>query len=276
MLGVHLTQTFVTLEVVTIGAVKRLDNLSAILLGVGVVDLTFVGDGVERGLGDIKMTGLNNLGHVAEEKGQQEGADVGPVHVGVGHDNDAVVTQVFQAEVIANAGPHGGDEGPDFVIAQHSIQMRPFRVQNLPPQGQNGLEAAIPAHLGAAAGAITLDNVKLGQAGIPFRTVGQLAGQGHRGEGVLANDQIPRFSGRFSGPGRGLAFVHDDLGFFRVGFQVDIGDIGHHRLDRIANVGIHQFDFGLTFKLRVGVLNRNDGRQPFPNIIPEKVVIALS
>jgi hypothetical protein len=41
------------------------------------------------------------LGHLAVEEGQQQRADVGAVHVRVGHDDDAVVAQLVGVEVVA-------------------------------------------------------------------------------------------------------------------------------------------------------------------------------
>ena len=50
-------------------------------------------DLVQRRLGDVDMAALDQIGHLAVEEGQQQGTDVGAVHVRVGHDDDAVVAQ---------------------------------------------------------------------------------------------------------------------------------------------------------------------------------------
>ncbi|OBQ25192.1 MAG: hypothetical protein AN485_24655, partial [Anabaena sp. MDT14b] len=55
------------------------------------VQLFFAGlDFVERWLGDVDVTALDQVGHLAIKEGEQQGADVRAVHVGVGHDDDAV------------------------------------------------------------------------------------------------------------------------------------------------------------------------------------------
>lgn len=46
---------------------------------------------VERRLGDVNVAALDQFGHLAVEEGQEQGADVRTVHVGIGHDDDAVV-----------------------------------------------------------------------------------------------------------------------------------------------------------------------------------------
>jgi hypothetical protein len=73
-----------------------------------VVDvlLTFLAlDLVERRLGDVDVAALDEALHLAVEEREQEGADVGAVHVGVGHDDDLVVAGL------------GGVEGADVALA---------------------------------------------------------------------------------------------------------------------------------------------------------------
>ena len=49
---------------------------------------------IERRLGDIDVAALDELLHVAEEKSEQQSADVAAVDVGVGHENDFVIAQL--------------------------------------------------------------------------------------------------------------------------------------------------------------------------------------
>ena len=53
---------------------------------------------VQRRLGDVDVAAFDQLGHLAVEEGQEQGADVRAVHVGIGHDDDAVVAQFFGIE----------------------------------------------------------------------------------------------------------------------------------------------------------------------------------
>ena len=53
---------------------------------------------------------------------------MGAVDIGVGHDDNAMVAQVFQIKGFANAGPHGRNKGPDLIIAQNLIQMSAFSI----------------------------------------------------------------------------------------------------------------------------------------------------
>ena len=60
-------------------------------------------DLVQRRLRDVDVAALDQLGHLAVEEGEQQRADVGAVHVGIGHDDDAVVAQLGDVEVVGAA-----------------------------------------------------------------------------------------------------------------------------------------------------------------------------
>ena len=60
-----------------------------------------LGGFVERRLGDVEVPALDHLRHLPEEEGQQQGADVRAVDVGIGHDDDAMVAQLLRVEALA-------------------------------------------------------------------------------------------------------------------------------------------------------------------------------
>ena len=134
---------------------------------------------VERRLRDIQVAGVDQLRHMAEKEGKQQGTDMRAVHVGIGHDDDPVVAQLLEGEAVADAGAEGGDQRLDRVETQDLVQPRLLHVQDLATQRQDGLEVAIASLLGRAAGGITLDDIDLGLAGIAFRTVRQLTRQAY-------------------------------------------------------------------------------------------------
>src|SRR5207253_9920994 len=62
-------------------------------------------------------------------------------HVGVGHDDDAVVAQLRQVEFFApDAASQRRDHRPDLVAAQHLVEPRLLHVQNLAFDGQDRLD----------------------------------------------------------------------------------------------------------------------------------------
>jgi hypothetical protein len=52
-------------------------------------------DAVERRQGHIQPALADHVGHGAVEEGDQQGRDVGAVDVGVGHDDDPLVAELF-------------------------------------------------------------------------------------------------------------------------------------------------------------------------------------
>ena len=55
-------------------------------------------DPVEGRLGDVDVAPVEEAAHLAVEEGEEERADVGAVHVGVGHDDDLVVAGLVDVE----------------------------------------------------------------------------------------------------------------------------------------------------------------------------------
>ncbi len=58
---------------------------------------------VQRRLSDVDVPTFHQLGHLPIEERQEQGADVCAIHVGIGHDDDAVVAQFVDVEVVRAA-----------------------------------------------------------------------------------------------------------------------------------------------------------------------------
>ncbi len=97
--------------------------------------LFLVCDAIQRRLGDVQVAGLDEGRHIAEEEGQQQGADVSAVHVGVAHDDDAVVAQPLQVKIVADAGAQRGDQRLDLVVVEDLVQPGALGVEDLATQG---------------------------------------------------------------------------------------------------------------------------------------------
>ena len=116
-------------------------------------------DLVERRLGDIEIAALDHLRHLPVEEGEQEGADMRAVDIGVGHDDDLVVAHLLDVEIVApDARAQRGDQRADLVGTEHLVEARALHVQDLAAQGQDGLVLPVAALFGRAAGAVTLDD----------------------------------------------------------------------------------------------------------------------
>ena len=184
---------------------------------------------------------------------------MGTVHVGVCHDDDAVVAQLGEIDVVVQSHTYGGDHGPDGVVAQHLVRARLLYVQDLAPQRQHGLRPAVPAHLRSAAGGVALHEVELTQFGVLLRAVGQFAGQAASLHGVLADDKVSRLSRRLTRALGGQALFDDSAGVLRMVFQVVLHRLGHHAFDLVSHLGVSELGLGLSLELRVGELDPHHG-----------------
>ena len=107
-------------------------------------------DFVQRWLGDVDVATLDQLRHLAVEEGQQQGTDVGTVHVRVGHDDDAVVTCLISIEVFADVGADGGDQRADGVAGKRAMEAGALDVEDLAAQRQDRLRLTVARLLGGA------------------------------------------------------------------------------------------------------------------------------
>ena len=150
-----------------------------------------------------------------------------------------------------------------------------FDVQNLAAQGQNRLDVSATAVLGRTACRVALYDEELGQLGIAHRAVGELTGQGRRLEQALAAGRLARLAGgvaRLAGLLRLLDDLARGLGML---LQV-IGEAVGHDLERErAHVGTAELGLGLALKLRVGQLDRDDGRKPLAHVVAAQVGLLL-
>ena len=208
-------------------------------------------DFVKRRLSDVDVIALDELGHVAEEKGEQQGADVRAVHVGVGHENDFAVADLGGVEVLfADAAAERGDHGADFLVAEHLVVAGFFDVEDFALEGKDGLEFAIAALLGGAAGAFALDEIKFAAVGIALAAVGELAGKSAAVERALAASQIAGLARSFASAGGLNGLVDDAPGDGRILFEIHAEALIDERLHGAGDIGV-ELALGLAFELRL-------------------------
>jgi hypothetical protein len=85
---------------------------------------------------------LTNSG-ITGKKSQQQRANVRAVHIGIGHDNDAAVTELGDVEcpllvAASNPGADGRDHGLDLGILKHLVESGLLDVDEFASNRQNG------------------------------------------------------------------------------------------------------------------------------------------
>ena len=193
---------------------------------------------------------------------------MGTVHVRVCHDDDSVVTCLFDVEIVfADSRSHCGNKGANFVVVQDFVDAGFFDVQYLPFQGKDGLEFAVSSLLGAATGRIALYQVNFALGRVRLLAVGQFSGQGGNFKGSLAAGQVPGFSGRLAGLGRHEALPYDTTGYRWILFKKCPYSVVASLARYAFHFPIPQFGLGLTFKLRVGNFYRDDRGQTLAHVV---------
>ena len=77
-------------------------------------------DLVEGRLRNMQIAALDHWPHVTEEKGQEQGTDMRPIHIRVSHDDDAVIADLLNVKIVTtNTSPESCDEYLDLLTAEH-------------------------------------------------------------------------------------------------------------------------------------------------------------
>ena len=137
-MGVHLAQTLKPADVdLCVGIVPPHlgGDLIPLLVGEGHSRGLAAGQLIKRRHGGIDIALLNEGPHEPEEEGQKQCADMGAVHIGIGHDDDLVIPKLCRVKLISDAGAQGGDDGLELVVAVDLVRSRLLHVEHLAPQG---------------------------------------------------------------------------------------------------------------------------------------------
>ena len=208
------------------------------------------------------------LRHLPVEEREQQRADVAAVHVGVRHQDDAVVARLLRVVVLA-ADPRAqrGDQRHDLRAREHLLEARLLDVQDLAAQREDGLVAPVAALLGRAACGVTLDDVELALARVPALAVGELARQRAAVQHALAAHRLARLARGDARP-RGVANLRDDL-LADVGVLLEEGGelLVHHLLDQALHLAVAQLRLRLPLELGVGQLDGDDGGEPLARVL---------
>ena len=161
LLPVHLTEPLEAQDLVLAAFVRGVEVAQHRFVLQVVVLLADV-DAIQRRLSNVDVTVLQHVGQLPEEEREQQGPDVRAVDVGVGEDDHLVVAHLLPVEVFAGAAADSGDERLDLLVLEQAVDAGALDVEDLPPDGQDRLVARVARPLGAAAGAVALDNEQFG------------------------------------------------------------------------------------------------------------------
>ena len=130
---------------------------------------------VERRDGDVDVPALDELLHLPVEEREDQRPDVRAVDVGVGHDDHAVVAELRDVELVADARADRGDDRLDLLVREDLVDPVLLGVDDLAAQRKDRLERPVAGVDGRAAGRGALDEEELRRLGIVDLAVGELA-----------------------------------------------------------------------------------------------------
>ena len=101
------------------------------------------------------------------------------IDIGIGHDDDLVITQVIDIErlVLTQVHTEGAEHVLNLLRVEHLVDKHLLDIQDLTTQRKDGLIEAIASRLGGTTCRVTLDQENLTFFGILARAVGQFAWQ---------------------------------------------------------------------------------------------------
>ena len=159
-------------------------------------------------------------------------------------------------------------------MAQHLVVARLLYIQDLALERQDGLETAVTALLGGAAGRLALHQEQLATLGILLLAVGQLAGQSTGIERTFAPGQVARLAGRLARAGRVNSLPHDLAHHRRILVEI-LAQLVVDELGDVSGDIAVQLALGLAFELRLRDLYADHGRQAFAHIVAGQVLFDI-
>ena len=104
------------------------------------------------------MALTDKVGHLLVEKGDEQGGNMRAIDIGIGHDDDFLITQPRLVIRRAHAAAERQHEVSDLLALLHFRLRRIGDIQNFAAQGQYGLIFAVAALFGRTTGAVALND----------------------------------------------------------------------------------------------------------------------
>ena len=161
---------------------------------------------------------------------------MGTVNIGIGHDDDFIITKFFNIEIFRHPCAESGNHSTDGIGIQHLIQSCFFHIQNFAAEWKNRLITPITARFGRTARGITFDDIDFRELWIFLRAIGQFAGKAGNFERILTACQFSCPACRFSRAIGRNGFGNNFFGFRRMFFQIGTESVGNNSIHNPLDV----------------------------------------
>ena len=200
---------------------------------------------------------------------------MGAIYIGIGHDDDLVITKFGNIKIIMNTCTKSCDHGLDFFISVDSVQSGLFNIQDFSPKRKDCLRITTSGCFSGTTGGISLHQINLTFFRIFVCTVSQFTRKGHTVQCRFSAGKISGFSGSFSGPLRKHRFFNNGLGNHGILLQKQLELCRNNIIYCCTGFAVAKLLFCLSFKLRFFNLNADNCRQTFTDIFTGQILIAV-
>ena len=138
------------------------------------------------------------------------------IDIGIGHDNDLVITKLFNIEILTNTGTKCSNHGFNLCIFQNPVDSCFLYIQNLTTQWKDCLCCTGSGSLCRTTGGISLYDIDFTVLWIWIRTIGKLTGKRHVRLKCTLTGNISCFSGCHTGTLCDNCFSYDSLCHLRI------------------------------------------------------------
>ena len=197
---------------------------------------------------------------------------MGTVDVGIGHDDNAVIAQLREVGLLgifvgANGNAQGTENVYHRVALKHLVVHCLLHVKNLSAQGQDGLEVSVTALLCRATCRVSLHEEQLTLGRVAAGAVGELAGQSATCQRRLALNAGSSCLGGMTGSGGKDNLLDNGLGLVGMLLKINVEGLAQTRLHSANHLGVAEFCLGLSLKLRLKDLNRDNGGESLTEVL---------
>ncbi len=163
----------------------------------------------------------------------------------------------------------------DLLVAEHLVEARALDVEDLAADREDRLELRVARLLGAAAGAVALDDEQLGFFGVAGRAVGELARHERGFEQGLAPREVAGLTRGHARVRRLRGLADDRLRLGRVLLEPLRELLVRGPLDERADLGVPELRLRLPLELGVAQLHRDDRGEALTDVLAEEVLVLL-
>ena len=197
------------------------------------------------------------------------------VDISIGHNDYLMVAELFDIELIPDAGAERDYHWIELVVAVDFIGARLLDIQHLAPHGEDSLESAVSALDRGARSGVALDDVYLAEGRVALVAVLKLVRHLAGLKSGLAADGFLGLAGCLAG-----TVCHHGLFKYRLCGRWVLLKIGRelvvdYAVDQSPDIRVAELLLGLTLELRLRKLDGDDRGDALADVLAGDLIVAL-